>query len=57
MIGIAAAQQRLKELRRQCLRELAPFGAGAEPLRAITRQVTARALKMNGEVLTKEIQS
>ena len=57
VIGIAAAQQRLKELRRHCLRELAPFGAGAEPLRAITRQVAARALKMNGEVLNKEIQS
>jgi len=57
VIGIAAAQERLKELRRLCLRELAPFGAGAEPLRAITRQVTARALNRNGEVPTKEIET
>jgi geranylgeranyl pyrophosphate synthase len=57
VIGIGAAQERLKELRQQCLRELAPLGASAEPLRAITRQVAARALNMNGELPTKEMQS
>ena len=44
VIGIAAAQQRLAALREQCLRELAPLGANAEPLRAITEQVVIRAL-------------
>jgi len=57
VIGIAAAQQRLAALRQQCLRELAPFGASAEPLRAITRQLTARALNMNGQLPSKEMQS
>ena len=57
VIGIAAAQQRLTELRERCLRELEPFGASAEALRAITRQVAARALNMNGELPTKEMQS
>ena len=57
VIGVAAAQQRLTELRQQCLRELEPFGASAEALRAITRQVAARALNMNGEIPTKEMQS
>jgi geranylgeranyl diphosphate synthase type II len=57
VIGVAAAQQRLTELRQQCLRELEPFGASAEALRAITRQVAARALNMNGELPSKEMQS
>ena len=57
VIGVAAAQQRLTELRQQCLRELEPFGASAEALRAITRQVAARALNINGELPTKEMQS
>ena len=56
VIGIAAARQRLAALREQCLRELEPFGASAEPLRAITRQVAARALSMNGELPSKEMQ-
>lgn len=57
VIGIAAAQQRLKELHRQCLRELAPFGGNAEALRAIAEQVVSRALNMNGKLPTKEMQS
>ncbi len=57
VIGIAAAQQRLAALRDQCLRELQPFGASAEPLRAISRQVAARALTMNGQLPNKEMQS
>lgn len=57
VIGIAAAQQRLAALREQCLRELQPFGASAEPLRAIARQVAARALTMNGQFPSKEMQS
>lgn len=56
VIGVAAAQQRLTELGQQCLRELAPFGAGAEPLRAITEQVVTRALHVNGNIPTKELQ-
>ena len=45
VVGIARAQQRLKELFDQCLRELAHFGKTAEPLRAIATQVAARALQ------------
>jgi geranylgeranyl diphosphate synthase type II len=57
VIGIAAAQQRLSELRQQCWRELAPFGDGATPLRAITEQVVNRALHLNGTIPNKELQS
>lgn len=57
VIGVAAARQRLTELRQQCLRELAPFGASAEPLRAITEQVVTRALDVDGNFPTKELHS
>jgi len=56
VIGVAAAQQRLAMLRQQCLGELTPFGAGAEPLRAITEQVVTRALRVNGNLPNKELQ-
>ena len=49
VVGIVRAQQRLKELSAQCLRELAPFGKASEPLRAIATQVAARALQCNGK--------
>lgn len=57
VIGMAAAHQRLAALREQCLRELSPFGAGAEPLREMARQVAERALTVNGELPSKEMQS
>lgn len=56
VIGVAAAQQRVAELHLQCLRELAPFGAGADPLRAITEQIVTRALRVSGNIPTKELQ-
>jgi geranylgeranyl diphosphate synthase, type II len=56
VIGVAAAQQRLAALHQQCLRELAPLGAGAEPLRAITEQIVTRALRVNGTIPNKELQ-
>jgi geranylgeranyl diphosphate synthase, type II len=57
VIGITGAQHRLAELRGQCLKELAPFGVSAEPLRAITEQVVTRALGVNGNFPNKELQS
>ncbi|HKA31685.1 MAG TPA: farnesyl diphosphate synthase [Candidatus Binatia bacterium] len=39
VVGIAAAKSRARELLRQCLKELEPFGRTAEPLRAIARAV------------------
>jgi len=56
VIGVAAAQRRLAALRQQCLRDLAPFGAGAEPLRALTEQILMRALRVNGTIPNKELQ-
>jgi geranylgeranyl diphosphate synthase, type II len=45
VVGVARARERLNELYARCLSELAPFDKTAEPLRAIARQVAARALK------------
>jgi geranylgeranyl diphosphate synthase type II len=39
VVGIAAAKSRARELLRQCLKEIEPFGRTAEPLRAIARAV------------------
>ncbi len=47
VVGIAKARQRLRELLRQCLREIAPFGGAGEALSAIAEQVVSRALKIN----------
>jgi geranylgeranyl diphosphate synthase, type II len=54
VVGISRAQQRLKDLSAQCLRELAPFGKASEPLRAIAAQVAARALQSNGKSAPEE---
>jgi geranylgeranyl diphosphate synthase, type II len=45
VVGIVQATERLRELRKQCSRELAPFGASAEPLKAIAGHVIARAIR------------
>jgi geranylgeranyl diphosphate synthase, type II len=45
VVGIVQATERLRELRKQCSRELAPFGASAEPLKAIAGDVIARAIR------------
>lgn len=55
VVGIAKAQDRLRELQRQCRRELAPFGAAGAALRAIAEQVVDRALTTNGKSLSKEM--
>ncbi|MBM2804600.1 MAG: Polyprenyl synthetase family protein [Deltaproteobacteria bacterium] len=55
VVGIARAQERLKNLFDQCLGELARYGKVAEPLRAIAAQVAARALQSNGKSATEEI--
>lgn len=47
VVGIAKARDRLRELQRQCRREIAPFGAAGEALRALADQVIDRALKIN----------
>jgi geranylgeranyl diphosphate synthase type II len=43
VVGITAAKSRARELLRQCLKELEPFGKKAEPLRAIARTVVEPA--------------
>jgi hypothetical protein len=42
-------------LLQRCTKELAPFDAGAEPLRGIARQVTMRALDSKETSLAKEM--
>jgi geranylgeranyl pyrophosphate synthase len=55
VLGIAGAQQRLRQLLGQCHRELEIFGKAAEPLRAIATQVAERALQTNGKIAHEEI--
>jgi geranylgeranyl diphosphate synthase type II len=43
VVGIAAAKSRARDLLRQCLKELEPFGRTAEPLGAIARAVVEPA--------------
>lgn len=45
VVGIPAAKSRARELLRQCLKELEPFGKKAEPLRAIARSVVEPAVE------------
>lgn len=45
VVGITAAKSRARELLRQCLKELEPFGKSAEPLRAIARAVVEPAVE------------
>lgn len=45
IVGIAAAKSRARELLRQCLSEIEPFGNKAEPLGAIARAVVERAVE------------
>jgi geranylgeranyl diphosphate synthase, type II len=44
VVGITAAKSRARDLLRQCLKELEPFGTKAEPLRAIARTVVEPAV-------------
>lgn len=43
VVGMAQARDRLRELHQQCVKELAPLGPRAEPLREIARYVVNRA--------------
>jgi geranylgeranyl diphosphate synthase, type II len=45
VLGIVQATERLRELHKQCTRELAPFGEPGEPLEAIAGHVIARAIR------------
>lgn len=45
VVGITAAKSRARDLLRQCLKELEPFGKEAEPLRAIARAVIEPAVE------------
>ncbi|HEX9664140.1 MAG TPA: farnesyl diphosphate synthase [Candidatus Binatia bacterium] len=45
VVGVARARERLSDLTRQAMESLAPFGARAEPLRAIAGYVAERALE------------
>jgi geranylgeranyl diphosphate synthase type II len=55
VLGIAGAQQRLRQLLDQCHKELEPFGKPAEALRAIATQVATRALQTNGKIVHEGI--
>lgn len=55
IVGIAQARERLKDLLKLCLEELAPFGARAVSLRALARHVVMRAIVANSEESQKEI--
>jgi geranylgeranyl diphosphate synthase type II len=55
VIGVVQAKEQLKELLQQSSRELAPFGARAEPLRAIARYVGKQALREHGNSIIEEI--
>jgi geranylgeranyl diphosphate synthase type II len=44
VVGVVQAKERLSDLTRQAIKALAPFGARAEPLRAIAGYVAERAL-------------
>ncbi|HEX9145126.1 MAG TPA: polyprenyl synthetase family protein [Candidatus Binatia bacterium] len=54
VVGPARASERVKTLLAECLREVQPYGSGAEPLREIARYVALRTganAERDGEVL------
>ena len=51
VVGVVQAKERLQELLHQSLKQLDPFGAAAEPLRAIAHYVAGRAV--NEETIPK----
>jgi geranylgeranyl diphosphate synthase type II len=54
VVGPARASERVKTLLAECLREMQPYGSGAEPLREIARYVALRTganAERDGEVL------
>jgi len=55
VIGVVQAKEQLQELLQQSSRELAPFGARAEPLRGIARYVGKQALREHGNAILEEM--
>jgi geranylgeranyl diphosphate synthase type II len=55
VIGVVQAKEQLKELLQQAARELVPFGARAEPLRAIAGYVGKQALREDGNSIIEEM--
>ena len=55
VIGVVQAKEQLKELLQQSTRELGPFGARAEPLRAIARYVGEQALREHRNSIVQEM--
>jgi geranylgeranyl diphosphate synthase type II len=55
VVGIAQARERLRDLLDQSLRELVPYGAAGEPLKAIAQYIIGRALHESTGPLSKEI--
>ena len=56
VVGLAQARERLGELYRQCLKELAHYGPAAEALRAMTRYILGRALQERSNSIAQEIE-
>ena len=47
VVGLAQARERLRELHQQCIKELAPLGGRARPLREIAGYIVTRATHEN----------
>lgn len=45
VVGIVGARAKLRQLLRQCLSDLAPYGERGQPLKALARHVLARAIQ------------
>lgn len=55
-VGIPQAEEKLQDLLRECLGELAPFGAAATPLKALAAHIVGRASHRELRTLTEETQ-
>jgi geranylgeranyl diphosphate synthase type II len=56
IIGLAQAKERLKDLLQQAVKQLAPFGARAETLKAVAEYIGARPLQVRANLTTEEMQ-
>jgi geranylgeranyl diphosphate synthase type II len=55
VIGVVQAKDQLRELIRQAAEQVIPFGARAEPLRAIAQYVETQALQERGKSIMQEM--
>jgi hypothetical protein len=55
VIGVVQAKEQLQELLQESAQEVAPFGARAEPLRAIACYVGKQALHEHGNPIIQEM--